>query len=323
MRAISLFSGGLDSTIAAKLIADQGIDVIALHVDIGFGGIGDKKAHLQKMADYAKATLKIVDDREQFIRDVLFDPKYGYGKNFNPCIDCHGNMFAIAKAMMKELDASFLVSGEVLGQRPMSQRKDALQSVQNLSETKDILLRPISAKLLEPTLPEREGWVDREKLLGISGRGRTQQLELAKKWGFEDFESPAGGCLLTDVGFSNRLKEFIKYDKLTPADIETLKYGRQLRLPEGAKLVVGRHKEDNEALEKIENDKYEKMRLSIAGPLSLLEKKASRSDRALAATIAATYGKPTEDEVEVKIGEERIRVRQMDSKEPIRAYMIQ
>jgi tRNA-specific 2-thiouridylase len=322
MRAISLFSGGLDSTLAAKLISSQGIEVIALHADIGFGGIGDKKSYLETMAKQAGATLHIVDIRQRFLDNVLFDPKYGYGKNFNPCIDCHGFMFALAKQMMDELGASFLISGEVLGQRPMSQNKLALKSVVKISQTKDILLRPLSAKLMEPTLPEREGWVDREKLLGIQGRGRTTQLQLAKDFGIVEYESPAGGCLLTDVGFSNRLKEFIQHDSLEVEDIDVLKAGRHIRLPQGAKLVVGRNQEDNEKLETIESTRYDKITQNKTGPLSLLQKGASDADKHLAAQIVATYCRHENETVEVSIANERFSVNALESKACVQPYLV-
>lgn len=323
MRAISLFSGGLDSTLAARVISEQGIEVIALHADIGFGGIGDKKEHLQKMAKQAKAKLKIVDVKQPYLDKVLFTPKYGYGKNFNPCIDCHGFMFSLAKQMMDELEASFLISGEVMGQRPMSQNKLALKSVVNISQTKDILLRPLSAKLMEPTLPERQGWIDRDKLFDLHGRGRSRQLELAKELGIVEYESPAGGCLLTDVGFSNRLKEFIQYDTLTVKDIDLLKAGRHIRLPEGAKLVVGRNKDDNEKLEQVNAESFVKITQNKTGPFALLQKDASSNDKTLAAKIVATYCRHQKQEVEVHIDDEVFTLLPFDSKEAVKPYLVQ
>ena len=322
IRAISLFSGGLDSTLAAKLVSMQGVEVIALHADIGFGGLGDKKKHLELMAKQAEATLKIVDIKQEYLDEVLFTPKYGYGKNFNPCIDCHGFMFSLAKSMMDELGASFLISGEVMGQRPMSQNKMALQSVINISKTKDILLRPLCAKLMEPTLAETQGWVDRQKLLDISGRGRSRQLQLAKELGIVEYESPAGGCLLTDVGFSNRLREFVAHDKLEVEDIDILKAGRHIRLPEGAKLIVGRNKDDNEKLQQIENAKFVQVTQDAVGPLSLIEKGASNADKLLAAQIIATYSRHQDSEVEVKIGEEKITTLPFASKQMIQPYLV-
>lgn len=297
MKAISLFSGGLDSCLSIKLIKDQGIDVIALYIDTGFGGTKDNMAHLENMCKQIGAELKIINIKDQFIQDILFDPKYGYGKNFNPCIDCHANMFRVAKAMMKELDASFLISGEVLGQRPMSQRAEALGNVVKLANTEELLVRPLSAKLLDPTIPEKEGWIDREKLLDISGRNREVQLRMAKEMELTDYESPGGGCLLTDEHFSTKIEEFIKYDKLTSGDINLLKYGRHFRLPDGAKLAVGRNADDNAGLQAITSDKYINIKLPIAGPHSLITKNSSKADKELAVKLAITYARSSIDEV--------------------------
>ncbi|MDQ1326007.1 MAG: tRNA-uridine 2-sulfurtransferase, partial [Campylobacterota bacterium] len=235
MRAISLFSGGLDSMIAVKLIKDQGIDVTAVHIKTGFGGTKDISAILEERAKMAGADFEVIDVREEYIQKVLFSPQYGYGKNFNPCIDCHGYMFRVGKAVMEELGASFIFSGEVIGQRPMSQRHDALKQVSAIAEDKEekLILRPLCAKLMEPTTPELEGWVDREKLLDISGRSRERQLALAASYGWEDYESPGGGCLLTEAHYSERIREFIAYDAFAVEDIEILKFGRQFRLPQG------------------------------------------------------------------------------------------
>lgn len=324
MRAISLFSGGLDSMIAIKLITDQGIDVTAVHIKTGFGGTKDITNILQERAKMVGADFKVIDVREEYLQKILFDPKYGYGKNFNPCIDCHGYMFKVAKGVMRELGASFVVTGEVVGQRPMSQRIDALKQVSLLAEdTQDkLILRPLSAKLLEPTTPEIEGWVNREKLLDISGRSREKQLALVKEYGWEEYESPGGGCLLTEAHYSERIREFVKHDEeFTVEDVDLLKFGRHFRLPDGAKLVVGRHKEDNEGLKKIDTQKYLSIRLPIAGPYSLMSRDATPSDRALAAKIAITYAKSQpEKSYEVEVGEEKITTSPFATKQEAQKY---
>lgn len=296
VRAIALFSGGLDSVLAMKLIINQGIDVIAVHIDTGFGATKDRYEHLQNMTSQIGAKLEILNLKDGFIQNVLFNPKYGYGKNFNPCIDCHGFMFKMASKLLEKYEASFMISGEVVGQRPMSQRVDAMKQVAKLSDSDELILRPLSAKLLPITKMEEEGLVDRELLMDISGRSRKRQLELAKEIGLEDFESPAGGCLLTDERFSEKLRDFISYDKLDISDIAILKVGRHLRLPDGAKLVVGRHQEDNESIDLIESDKYYKAKLiDLIGPTSLITKTASKSDLELATKIIITYGKSQKD----------------------------
>ena len=309
MRALALFSGGLDSMLAIKVIADQGIDVVAIHIKTGFGGTKDISDLMRDRAKQAGASMEIVDVREEYIQKILFDPVYGYGKNFNPCIDCHGYMFKVARGLMEKYDASFLITGEVVGQRPMSQRADAIRQVTKLAEDKEdkLILRPMSAKLMEPTTPEIEGWIDREELFDISGRSREIQLALAKAYGWEDYESPGGGCLLTEEHFSNRLREFIAHDELTVTDIDLLKYGRHFRLPDGAKLIVGRNQEDNEGLQSIESEKYITVKLPIAGPFSLLSRAATAEDKALSAKIAMTYARSSVNEsYEVEIGGDEI-----------------
>lgn len=291
MKAIALFSGGLDSTIAMKLIIDQGIEVIACNINTGFGSTKDRLAHMKNMCDQVGAEFRSVDIRDEYIQEVLFTPKYGYGKNFNPCIDCHAKMFEVAKRKMEEWGASFLISGEVLGQRPMSQNRESLDKVLNLSNCDGLLLRPLSAKSLEPTIAEQNGWVDRNKLENISGRNRERQMELAESFGLKDYEAPGGGCLLTDEHFSNKIRDFIAHDTFTVADIPTLKYGRQLRLPDGAKLIIGRNAEDNEVLKAIENPKYIPISTELVGPHAMLSTNASDNDRMLAAKLILAYCK--------------------------------
>lgn len=291
MKAIALFSGGLDSTLAMKLIIDQGIEVIACNINTGFGSTKDRLAHMQNMCAQVGAEFRSVDIRDEYIREVLFTPKYGYGKHFNPCIDCHAKMFEVAKRLMEEWGASFLISGEVLGQRPMSQNRESLDKVLNMSNCGGLLLRPMSAKSLEPTIAETEGWVDREKLENIVGRNRDRQMELAEQFGLTDYEAPGGGCLLTDEHFSRKIRDFIAYDTFEIADIPTLKYGRQLRLPEGAKLIIGRNAEENEKLSEIENPKYLHVTTELIGPYSLITKTATDNDKKLAAKLILAYCK--------------------------------
>lgn len=296
MKAIALFSGGLDSTLAIKLIIDQGVEVLAVNINTGFGSTKDRLEHMQNMCEQVGAELKVIDIESEFLQDVLFDPKHGYGKNFNPCIDCHAKMFAVARRVMEAEGASFLISGEVLGQRPMSQNKDAMQTVLNESNCEGLLLRPLSAKALAPTIAETSGWVDREKLEGITGRSRDRQLKLAKEIGLDDFETPGGGCLLTDENFAKKMFDFIKYDKFEVRDIPVMKFGRHLRLPDGAKLVVGRNKDENEHLQNITNDKYYHIKtIALPGPHSLLSKNATTADKELAARVILTYCKTQEN----------------------------
>ena len=298
MKAIALFSGGLDSTLAMKLIIDQGIDVLAVNINTGFGSTRSRLLHMQNMCKQVGAELKIIDIQSEFLQDVLFDPKHGYGKHFNPCIDCHSKMFAVAKRIMEVEGASFLISGEVMGQRPMSQNKDALQTVLNESNCDGLLLRPMSAKMLTPTIAEENGWVDRDKLEGITGRSRDRQLELAKEIGLENFESPGGGCLLTDENFTKKMNDFIKHGIFEVKDIPLMKFGRHLRLKDGAKLVVGRNQEENGFLQEIQNDKYYHIKtVGLPGPHAMLSKDASDEDKALATKIILTYCKTKKNQI--------------------------
>ncbi len=298
IKAIALFSGGLDSTLAIKLIINQGIEVIACNINTGFGSTKDRYAHMKSMCDQVGAQLRIIDIQSEYLQEVLFSPKHGYGKRFNPCIDCHAKMFEVAKRIMIAEGASFLISGEVLGQRPMSQNKEALQTVLNESNCDGLLLRPMSAKLLAPTIAEEEGIVDREKLEGILGRNRERQLQLAEEFGLKDFETPGGGCLLTDVNFSIKIRDFISDDTFMIEDIPVLKYGRYLRLQDGAKLIVGRNQEESEKLHTIVNKKFCHVKtIGVMGPHSLLSVDATDADRELAARIVLTYCKTKTDEV--------------------------
>ena len=324
MKAIALFSGGLDSTLAIKLIIDQGIEVLAININTGFGSTKDRLEHMQSMCDQVGAELKIIDIQSEFLQDVLFDPKHGYGKNFNPCIDCHAKMFAVAKSIMEAEGASFLISGEVMGQRPMSQNRDAMQTVLNESNCEGLLLRPMSALCLAPTIAEERGWVDRDKLEAITGRSRDRQLALAKEIGLDDFESPGGGCLLTDENFSKKMVDFIKYDKFEVRDIPVMKFGRHFRLSDGAKLVVGRNRDENQYLQDIDNEKYYHIRtVGLPGPHALLSKTASELDKNLATQAILTYCKTdVENSYTLAFDGSEVTASPFDSREAMKPFAI-
>jgi len=324
MKAIALFSGGLDSTLAMKLIIDQGIEVLALNINTGFGSTKDRLEHMQSMCEQVGAELKVIDIQNEFLQEVLFDPKHGYGKNINPCIDCHAKMFSVAKRIMEDEGASFLISGEVMGQRPMSQNKDALEMVLNESNCKGLLLRPLSAKMLAPTMAEINGWVDREKLEGIVGRNRERQLEMVKECGLENFESPGGGCLLTDANFAKKMFDFIKHDSFEVKDIPLMKFGRHFRLSNGAKLVVGRNKEENEHFQNIENDQYFHIKtVGLPGPHAMLSKNADKTDIKLAVKIILTYCKTKADEsYDLEIEGKKIQGSPFNSREDVQPFSI-
>jgi tRNA-specific 2-thiouridylase len=233
-------------------------------------------------------------------------------------------MFAVAKRIMEAEGASFLISGEVMGQRPMSQNKEAMQTVLNDSNCDGLLLRPMSALVLAPTIAETNGWVDREKLEGITGRSRDRQLQLVKEIGLENFESPGGGCLLTDENFGKKMFDFIKYDKFEIKDIPLMKFGRHFRLSDGAKLVVGRNQEENGYLQDIDNDKYYHIKtVGLPGPHAMLSKNASESDKQLATKIVLTYCKTSEEnEYTLSYDGEELKGSPFSSREKIKPFTI-
>ncbi|MCR4941632.1 MAG: argininosuccinate synthase [Campylobacter sp.] len=317
MKALALFSGGLDSMLAIKLITQQGIEVTALHFDIGFGTDDDKFDILKRRANLVGAEFLLVDIKNAFLQNVLFNPKYGYGKHFNPCIDCHGYMFKTALAMLENEGASFVISGEVLGQRPMSQRKEAMAQVRKLAnDENELVLRPLCAKLMPPSRPEREGWVDRQKLQDISGRDRKTQLAMAKSWGIQDYPSPAGGCLLTIEGFAVKIRDYLKFDdNMRPIDVAWLKIGRHLRLKNGAKMVIGRDESDNFALLSKPNDKFLPINFSsdIVGAKSFISVGANEEDMHFAASLALAYTKACKDKLyDIYIGDKIFSVKAFD-----------
>ena len=332
MKALALFSGGLDSMLAIKLITNQGIEVHALHFDIGFSKNENILKTLEHRAAEAGASFERVNITNKYLRNVLFSPKYGYGKAFNPCIDCHGYMFKTAICLLEEHKASFVISGEVLGQRPMSQRSEAMRQVKKLSGNGEIILRPMCAKLLPPSLPEINGWVDREKLEAINGRSRARQTELATLFGFSEWASAGGGCPYTDKGFSARIRDWMAHEgkgrEMDELDLQSLRYGRHLRFDSGAKLIIGRDESENNALlglfDSGLNKQYIKAQIdNFTGAFVLVSKSANQSERELSARFALTYGKSENGKCyEVKIGDELINTSAFASKDEAKKYLV-
>jgi tRNA U34 2-thiouridine synthase MnmA/TrmU len=262
--AIALFSGGLDSLITVKWMQKAGYKVYPVYFLTPYMPV-------ERALDAARENgidLIVRDIAKEHLA-MMQDPQVVFGKHMNPCVDCHALMFKMAGDMLSELNAHYLISGEVLGQRPMSQRKDAMNRVGKLSGYKDLLVRPLSQKLLPDTLPIREQWVDKEDLLAISGRGRSRQLELAEELGMVNFPAPAGGCLLTDRNYSLRLKDLIQYNQLDPLSLVLLKWGRHFRLSPSTKLIIGRDEAENMKLETLIPDNQLKAK-DITGPLGVL-----------------------------------------------------
>ena len=245
IKAIGSISGGLDSFLASKLLVDLGVDVTLVHFLMPWQINPPKRAI--KISEFLNVKL-LTPQLGNAYMEMLRNPKYGYGSAFNPCVSCHAFMFRKAGELMKDLGADFVFSGEVLAQRPMSQIKRNLEAVDKLSGLEGRILRPLSAKLLEPTIPEKEGLIDREKLLGLSGRSRKPQIQLAKQWGITDFAQPGGGCLLTVNDFGARVKDLLDHDFQDYKQMISLQWGRHFRINDQFKVILGRDKKENNLL---------------------------------------------------------------------------
>lgn len=256
-KAIALLSGGLDSILSTRLVLEQGIEVEAINFLTIFCNCTPRgKTCLVSKSAAAKMgiKLKVFEVSREYL-GIVKNPKHGYGRNMNPCLDCRIFMFSRAGQYMRETGASFLITGEVLGERPMSQRREAMRIIEKESGLEGLILRPLSAKLLDPTIPEKEGLVNREKLLAIKGRSRRPQIELAAQLDINDYPCPAGGCLLTDSSFAGRIRDLKNYrPDFTVNDVQFLKIGRHFRLGPETKLVVGRNEEENSRLLNLAKD---------------------------------------------------------------------
>jgi tRNA-specific 2-thiouridylase len=290
-KAICLFSGGLDSALAAKLMLDQGIHVDGVHFIIPFGRLDKQGSDLpvHRVADCLGIEVEIIRLEAEYL-EIVRSPRHGYGSNVNPCIDCKILMLKIAGELMRSRGADFIVTGEVVGQRPMSQRLDSMRRIEKESGLEGYLVRPLSAHLLPPTRPEIEGLVKREDLLGIRGRSRKELMSVAKAKGVEGYSSPAGGCLLTDPRYAQRVSDLLRHDMLSLHDIDLLSVGRHFRLPHGSKLVVGRHERDNDSLSRLADEgDYVLTTPEVPGPTAILRGPGMSEDEELAGRIVARY----------------------------------
>lgn len=274
MKAVALISGGLDSILAARFMQSLGIEVMPVYFETPFchkskqPGIGKPVDSLA--SDNLKEGLKKIDISSDFLK-LLVSPRYGFGSHMNPCIDCKILMLSKAKAIMQESGAKFVITGEVLGQRPMSQHHKALKLIEEKSGLAGLLLRPLSAKLLDETIPEKNNWVNRQRLLEFNGRSRRPQMKLALELGIKNYSTPAGGCLLTDPSFAKRLKDLIKHREASLDNIRLLKLGRHFRLSPQAKLIVGRNEKENIQIQEmaVKGDYLFFPAPELAGPTSL------------------------------------------------------
>ncbi len=292
--AVALVSGGLDSVLAAKLVMEQGFHVIGVYCTSAFSKSygNERDTHAAKVSKAIGIELRIIDMGQEYV-DLVRNPAHGYGKNINPCIDCKIFMLKKAMVVMKEAGASFVVTGEVLGQRPMSQRRDTLNVIERDAGMKGLILRPLSAAHLTPTISEQNGLIQRGKLLGISGRSRTVQLQLAERYGITGYSTPAGGCLLTDKNFSEKLRDLFQ-DKqaVTPDDIRLLTVGRHYRFDAGVKIVVGRDNRENRVLMSLATRGYHLFTPhGFPGPVALLSGEPTQDLKQTVGRLIITYSK--------------------------------
>jgi len=294
-KALVLFSGGLDSTLAARLLQEQDITVQGIHFTSLFTAgksSAERGMAARRAAEQLSVPLLVEDNSDAFFR-IIKHPKHGYGANINPCIDCRIRNIRRAGEVMRETGADFLVTGEVVGERPMSQNRGAMRLIDKETGLGDLLLRPLSARLLEPTLPEREGWVDREKLLAFHGRSRKPQFELAKKYGIRDYPTPAGGCLVTDPGFAVRMRDLLNHHpECDLNDVRLLKVGRHFRLDDSVRVIVGRDERENHIVASLMREGDVLMECAThPGPMTLVRGPAAAEHLRLAAAVTIRYGK--------------------------------
>ena len=294
MKAVALISGGLDSILAAKIVMEQGFAVKGIYCTSAFAKSygNEHETHAVRVSKAVGIDLDIMDLGQEYI-DLIRNPVHGYGKNINPCIDCKIFMLRKAKAVMQEMNAPFIITGEVLGQRPMSQRRDTLHIIERDADLRGMVLRPLSAALLPPTKAEENGIIDRQKLLGISGRSRTVQLQLAERYGISGYSTPAGGCLLTDKNFSEKLRDlFTDKQAITPNDIRLLTVGRHFRIDTGVKIVLGRDNKENNLLMSLASHDYHLFTPhDFPGPVALLSGKPSQDLKQTVGRLIITYSK--------------------------------
>jgi tRNA-specific 2-thiouridylase len=294
MKALALLSGGLDSILATKLVLDQGIKVIALQLILPFRA--EKTDYAGAVAKRFEIPIISVEAGAEYL-ELIRNPKYGYGSGMNPCIDCHSYMLREAKRIAEEIGAEFIFTGDVLGERPMSQHKKALEIEDREAGLEGRVLRPLSAKLLPKTIPECEGWIDRSKLLDIKGKNRKVQIALAKKFNL-DYPSPAGGCLLTNKEFASKVNDLFTYNAtVTKRYLALLKIGRHFRLA-SSKLIVGRNEAENKLLLDLKSPSDYVFEVPGYGsPLTILEGSKEKEAIVLAARLTARYSDARFEEV--------------------------
>jgi tRNA-specific 2-thiouridylase len=301
IKAVGLLSGGLDSTLAVRIMLEQEVEITALHFRTGFSYVERNRAvgrgparpsDAERAAAMLGVPLEVIDVSDEYF-PVVLHPRYGYGSGMNPCVDCRIFLLRKAKAWMEDHGHHFVFTGEVVGQRPKSQMRPTLDTVERESGLRGYLLRPLSARLLKPTVPEQRGWVDRERLHGISGRGRKAQIALAEQFGITDYPQPSGGCCyLIDQTYSRRLRDFLAHEGaevLTRERVQLLAVGRHLRLPSGRRVIIGRDERENAYLETCGVKGVLLTTVDHPGPTALMPGAPAREDIERAARITAGY----------------------------------
>jgi len=291
VRVIATYSGGLDSILAAVFMKRLGFDVLLLHVQHLFSANEVGRQRLREAAKTAELPLTIIDASEQHLETIRY-PKHGYGQGMNPCIDCRIFMLKIAKQVMEEEAAAFVVTGEVLGQRPKSQHYKALLQAAEESGLGERLLRPLCAQLLPDTLPVIEGWIHRDELLAIQGRSRGTQMQLAEEFGVSDYPQPAGGCVLIEKAYAGRVRDAFGHlgkDEVGLTQFRLFHFGRHFRLAENVKVIVGRNHEENEQLARLSEGRLRIDPLDVMGPTTLVEGSPSDEQLQVCCALAARY----------------------------------
>jgi len=331
-KALALLSGGLDSTLAVKMMLDMGLDVEALNFTSPFctctGKNSGCKSEAVRVAQEFNIPIKVVHKGLDYL-EIVRNPKHGYGKGVNPCIDCRIYLLRKAKEYMAESGADFVITGEVLGQRPMSQRRDSLRVIERESGLEGLLLRPLSAQHFEATIPEKEGWVDREKLLSIKGRSRKDLFELADELDVKNYPCPAGGCLLTELSFVPKMRDVFDHsDDLNLRDFRLLKIGRHMRIGERTKVIIGRDEADNNLLENARQpDEAALTWLDGNTPVGVICGKQSAEYQELAARLMLRYTKAeagAECRISVRLndGEQMITVANTMTPADVERYIV-
>ncbi|TET58416.1 DUF814 domain-containing protein [Candidatus Bathyarchaeota archaeon] len=303
MKALGLLSGGLDSTLAVKLVQSQGVNIVGVNFTSPFSLC--EEGSICTAVKQLGIPLETINLGNQYFK-ILRNPKYGYGKNMNPCIDCRIFMFKKAKIFAEKIQAAFIITGEVLNERPMSQNIKALRITEAEAGLEGRILRPLSAKLLPETEAEKQGWIDREKLLDIKGRSRKRQMQLAEQLGIEEYPTPSGGCLLTYKEFAAKIRDLLQHKKrIRAGDINLLRVGRHLRFNKN-KIVVGRNEAENKQLERMRGKEDYLFEVPDCGsPITLLHgPKTDRTIR-LAAALTLRYS-DKKGEALVRFGREEL-----------------